>query len=139
MESICLRMMKNQIQTKVNIAIVGSRTFTDFVQCEFEIENALAEWGLTTKNINRIVSGGAQGADTLADMYARKNNIAITVYSPDWKAFGKAAGIMRNTDIVNDCEYVIAFPSRKGKGTQDTIRKAQKSTNPKKTKVIYID
>lgn len=124
---------------KINLAIVGSRNFTDFNKFEITVDDALKEWGLTTNHINRIVSGGAKGADTLADWYAKHNGIALTVYVPDWKAFGKAAGIMRNTDIVNDCEYLIAFPSRSGKGTQDSIKKACNSTPPKKLKVVYID
>ena len=124
---------------KANIAIIGSRNFTDFAKLETEMENALKEWNLTTSNINRIVSGGARGADTLADMYAKKHNLVMTTYIPDWKAFGKAAGVMRNTDIINDSDYVVAFPSRQGRGTQDSIRKAQKKLLTEKVKVVYID
>lgn len=125
--------------TKVNIAIVGSRTFTDSATFDREMNIALTEWGLSTKNINRIVSGGsARGTDTLADAFAKNHGVALTVYIPDWKAFGKDAGIMRNTEIINDCDYIIAFPSQHGRGNQDIIRKAQCSNPPKKMKVVYI-
>jgi hypothetical protein len=48
----------------------------------------------------------------------------------------KKAGLLRNTDIINESTHVIAFPNDKGSGTQDSIRKAQKLG--KIVKVIYI-
>lgn len=89
------------------------------------------------KAIMKIITGDARGADRFAYKWATEKKIPITVYKANWKAFGRAAGVMRNTDIVNECEYLIAFPSRKGKGTQDSIKKARDSG--KKVKVIYID
>jgi hypothetical protein len=124
---------------KVNIAMIGSREFTNYDLFEKKVQQALQEWGLSNHNINRIVSGGARGADTLADQYARKYKIPLTTHIPDWKAFGKAAGVMRNTDIINDSDYIVAFPSRQGRGTQDSIRKARNSTPPKKLFVFYVD
>ena len=67
--------------------------------------------------------------------WARDNNIPLEEFIPDWKNKGKAAGVMRNTDIVNACDRVLAFPSRNGKGTQDTIKKASK----KQVITIFID
>ena len=42
---------------------------------------------------------------------------------------------MRNTQIIEYCTHVLAFPSRKGRGTQDALRKA--GTKP--VQVVYID
>ncbi len=118
------------------IGIVGSRQFNDYVSFEKCVFKILSNWNINFKNIT-IISGGAQGADTLAEIFAKKYNISMTIYKPDWKKYGKGAGIMRNTDIINECTHVIAFPSRTGKGTQDSIRKAQTKNIP--VKIIYID
>jgi hypothetical protein len=50
---------------------------------------------------------------------------------------GKYKFLERNTKIVENSTHYIAFPSRSGSGTQDTIRKAQKKGL--KGFVIYID
>jgi len=127
----------SQSNPQCRLAIVGSRDFKDYTTFEKYVNDTLIEWNLQRDEITYIVSGGAKGTDTLAEKYASNNNIHMTIYKPDWKQYGKAAGIMRNTDIIQDSDYVIAFPSKSGKGTQDSIRKATASF--KKLKVIWID
>jgi YspA, cpYpsA-related SLOG family len=122
--------------TPFKLAIIGSRTFSDYTKLTNDLNNALFEWGLSISDISRVISGGAKGADSLAERFALDNNIEITIYRPDWKKHGKIAGLMRNTDIINDSDYVIAFPSKNGRGTQDSIRKCK---SPNKLKVIWID
>lgn len=73
----------------------------------------------------------------MAELYASENKIPIKIYNPDWKKYGKKAGILRNTDIVNAATHILAFPSKKSIGTFDTIKKAEKQK--KLCKIIYID
>ena len=76
-----------------------------------------------------VVSGGATGADTMGEKWATARGIPTQIFKPKWRNAGvydAGAGIKRNTDIVNACTHMIAFPSDKGKGTQDSIRKAKK-------------
>ena len=122
---------------KMHLAIVGSRNYKDYSDCVDKINKTLLEWNIDIKNIDSCVSGGAQGADTLAERWAKENNIRPDIKRPDWNAHGKAAGIIRNTDIVNACTHIIAFPSKSGRGTQDSIRKALKLK--KVVKEFYID
>jgi len=44
---------------------------------------------------------------------------------------------VRNADIVKNCDKVLAFPSRKGKGTQNTIARAEKAG--KEVIVVWMD
>lgn len=39
------------------------------------------------------------------------------------KTEGKVLVYHENTDIANESQYLIAFPSRTSNGTQDTVRK----------------
>ncbi len=104
------------------LAIVGSRTFDD----KKLFEETMTEWIVTHGQIpDEVVSGGAAGADTVAERWARTHNIVVNIMKPDWRRHGKAAGILRNTDIVNACTHMVAFPSEAGRGTQDSIRKAR--------------
>lgn len=123
------------MSNKIKLAIVGSRNFTDETLFETVLLRYLDELG--NPDIECIISGGAQGADTLADRWATDNYVPIKVYPADWNAHGKAAGPIRNELIINAATHVLAFPSKNGKGTQDTISRAQKKSLP--LKVYYVD
>ncbi len=84
-----------------------------------------------------IISCLYRGTDTLAEHYAKEHEVQCVVFIPDWEKHGKKAGIMRNADIVEQSQYCIAFPSRYGKGTQDSIKRATDKKIP--TKVFWID
>ena len=105
----------------VALAIVGSQSFKD----EKKFMNHLNSWIDTHCLPSLIVSGGAKGADTLAEKYCEKSHVPIEVIKPDYKSYGRKAPLLRNTQIVQLCTHVLAFPSKTGSGTQDTIRKAK--------------
>jgi len=46
------------------------------------------------------------------------------VFPAEWNKYGNRAGPMRNTLIVAEADYIIGFPSKTGRGTQDTLKKA---------------
>ena len=121
----------------MNLGIVGSRNFTDYVSFKKAIFKVLTEWNIELKDLESIVSGGCKGADTLAENFSKEYNINMIVYKPNWNLYGKKAGIIRNTDIVEISTHMIAFPSRYGKGTQDSIRKSE--IKKISIKVLYID
>lgn len=103
----------------MKIAIVGGRDFNNY--------DFLKEKVLSLKlEIDKIISGGADGADTLAERFADEFSIEKEIYYADWKLFGKAAGMIRNDRIVKESDIIIAFPTERSKGTWDTIRKARK-------------
>lgn len=115
------------------LAIVGSRNMADE-----EMFTAIVDaWIVKHGRPDAIVSGGATGADTLARLYAQKHHIQLIEYLPDWKKYKRAAGIIRNTKIIEDANYVLAFPSQSGKGTQDSIKKAELRNIP--VEIYYID
>jgi len=79
-----------------------------------------------------IVSGGAKGADTYAKEYAVKNNITIVEYLPDYEQYGRKAPLMRNIQIVENCDFLIAFWNGVSRGTKFTIDYAIKREVPYK-------
>jgi hypothetical protein len=118
----------------VVVAIVGSRTCTKTTWFTEQVDATLLQWGCTRI---AVVSGDAAGVDTLARQYAAARALPFTQYRAEWGKHGKAAGIRRNSDIVAACDRLIAFPSRTGRGTQDSMRKAQRAGKP--CKVIFVD
>jgi len=71
-----------------------------------------------------ICSGGCpKGGDRFAEIIAKKYGIPILIFYPDWKK-GKAAGLIRNTDIAINSDILIAcVASDRTGGSEDTITK----------------
>lgn len=71
-----------------------------------------------------IIHGAARGADRLADYWAVNSWVPVEEYKPDWDTYGKAAGILRNIDMLDSgVDVVIAFPG--GRGTAHMIKIAK--------------
>jgi hypothetical protein len=101
----------------MKIAVIGSRNFNDYKKlCET----------LSQYEISEIVSGGAKGADSLAERYSKEYDIKITIFYPDWKKFGKSAGPIRNKEIIDYCDRVVAFWDGTSKGTKSSINIANR-------------
>jgi hypothetical protein len=100
----------------MKVAVIGSRGFNDYDK---------VKQTLSTLKISLLISGGAKGADTLGERYAKENNIPTQIFLPDWNKHGKAAGFIRNTDIVENAEMIVAFWDMESRGTLDSINKGQ--------------
>jgi GH18 family chitinase len=100
----------------MKIAIVGSRSFTDYEKLrKFILDH------INIEDISLVVSGGAIGADTLAEKFAKEYSIEKKIFIPQWDTYGKKAGFMRNIDIVKSSDIVFAFWDGQSKGTKSTI------------------
>ena len=110
------------------LAIVGSRDFTNWRQLSSCLDE-VCERGDT------LVSGGAVGADSLAQRYAKERGLSILIVYPDYAHEGRGATFARNRRIVEASDWVYAFYA-KGRfqqgGTRNTIEWAQKLGIPYK-------
>lgn len=113
----------------MKLAIVGSRTFNDFVLLEQKIIQLYH-----VQDISCIVSGGANGADKLGEQFAKKYKISLSVHKPQWDIYGKRAGFVRNKEIVDQSDEIIAFWDGSSPGTKNTINLAYQSN--KKIEII---
>lgn len=106
----------------MRVAIVGSRTYTKLTEVYSYIKC------LPPDTI--IVSGGARGVDTAAEHAARQFRLAVQVFLPDWTTHGKKAGFIRNAQIVNNSDKLVAFWDGESKGTLHSILLAQQKGIP---------
>lgn len=104
----------------MRIAVIGSRGFNNYDLVCDELNPLL-------NDIELIVSGGAKGADTLGERWANENNIRTLIFKPDWNKWGKRAGFIRNTDIIANSDYVIAFWDGVSPGTLSSIKLSERS------------
>lgn len=98
--------------------IAGSRSITDLAY----VINAVATCPWT---ISEVVSGGANGVDSLGEQYANLHGIPIAVFPADWIRFRRAAGSIRNQQMAEHAEALLAVWDGKSRGTADMIRRAK--------------
>lgn len=111
----------------MKVIIAGSRSITDYETVDNAINHALMNWRIkTVRAINEVISGGANGVDRLGERWARLNNIPIVILYASWAIQGRAAGPIRNQEMVNRADALIAVWDGKSKGTQDIIDRANK-------------
>lgn len=108
------------------VAIVGTHQIESSEENYLKVERIMHYWFPDFDKITGIVSGGAPGIDTMAEMFAERNGIEMKVFPAEWNLYGRAAGPMRNTSIVDYCDMLVAFPDEASVGTRDSIKKAIK-------------
>jgi len=99
------------------IAVIGSRGFDDYFQLVAVLEPHLPAV---------LISGGAPGADGLAERFAQERGLEINVIPADWQRYGRGAGPIRNKQIVESADLVIAFWDGKSRGTRSALAHAEK-------------
>lgn len=123
--------------------VAGSRGITNYEYVKAAIE--YCGW-----EVSEIVSGGAYGVDKLGERWARENNIPIKQFIPEWKnitgkpaneigenkygQYWKRAGIVRNIQMADYADALVAIWDGKSTGTQHMIRNAEE----KKLKVYVL-
>ena len=100
------------------VAVVGSRNYPN-------LDKVRAFVALTLTPDTIVISGGARGVDSVAAEAARARGLVVEEYLAEWRKYGKSAGFLRNTTIVDKADRVVAFWDAKSRGTLDTINKAK--------------
>jgi hypothetical protein len=98
------------------VIIAGSRDFSDF-----QLLYAKCEEILESQTDIEIVSGTARGADKLGEHYASLKGHSIAKFPADWDKHGKAAGYLRNKDMADYADCLIAFWDGSSRGTKHMI------------------
>jgi hypothetical protein len=115
----------------MTVAIVGSRSFSDYSVLHSNVKKIIPP-----SKITKIVSGGAHGANFLAERFADQYGIPLRIIYPNWSLYGKRAGAIRNELIVKEADLVIAFWDGISPGTKISIDLCDKLK--KDCKVIQI-
>ena len=110
----------------ITVLVCGSRGFTDR-----ELFNKTLDELNAKTPIKTIIHGNARGADVMSWSWILKNNhgrcdeeaLRCFAYNPDWDKHGKAAGIIRNKQMLVEGkpDIVVAFWDGQSTGTKNMI------------------
>ena len=107
------------------VIVAGSRTFLDYDLMCRELDNLF--W-ISPEFENRdikIVSGMADGADTLAIRYADEHQLTKILFPANWKSYKRIAGFLRNEDMLSVATHLVVFWDGKSSGTRHMIEIAK--------------
>lgn len=113
----------------MRVLVCGGRDYNDYNRLDSLLTDMYDSGQITV-----IINGGARGADSMSSKWALKNNVPLEIYEANWDEHGRAAGPIRNQEMLDEGEpdLVIAFPG--GNGTRDMVSRA----NKKGVKVLEV-
>ncbi len=86
------------------VIVAGCREFSDYeLLCE-KLDFLLAQLSDPV-----IVSGTCRGADQLGERYAAERGYPCNRFPADWNRYGRRAGYLRNRQMAENAEYLVAF------------------------------
>lgn len=106
----------------LRLVVVGSREYPNLD----EVRQFVFELDRDTI----VISGGAVGVDSMAVATARYYRMPYEVYPARWNRDGRSAGIIRNREMVDGADEVVAFWDGKSRGTAFTIDYAKQKGKP---------
>lgn len=113
----------------MKVLVCGSRDYHDRETLYFHMDG----FAFMKDGIELIIEGEAKGADTLAREWAEAVGIPVMKFPADWKKYGRAAGPIRNKQMLEKGkpDLVIAFPlgefddPKHNRGTRDMVKQAR--------------
>ena len=110
--------------------VAGSRKFNNYEMLKKELD-----YLLQNQIDVEIISGGAKGADSLAEKYADEKGYKKHIMPAEWGLYGKRAGYIRNEQMhIYASEYenrgCVCFWDGKSKGTAHNFELAERFNTP---------
>lgn len=108
-------------QNAFKVIVAGSRSITDHEKVVEAIQEAPFQ-------IEVLVSGGADGVDTIAENWAHENGVPLRpfdVKQEHYDNYGSYAPIRRNENMAEHADALIAVWNGTSSGTKNMIKEAE--------------
>jgi hypothetical protein len=99
------------------LIVAGGRDFEDY-----ELLKEKLDFFTKDKDKVVVVSGAAKGADTLGEQWAKERGYEVHPFPALWNKYGKRAGFIRNAEMLNYADALVAFWDGKSRGTAHMIK-----------------
>lgn len=106
----------------LRIIVAGGRDFNNYELLKQTVNQFISD---NSEANPYIVCGRARGADTLGEKFAREYSYKIRYYLADWSTYGKSAGFVRNVEMAENADALVAFWDGNSPGTKHMIKVAK--------------
>lgn len=112
------------------VIIAGGRDFNNYTLLERTMDRLL----VNIQDDITVVCGMARGADSLGEQYAKARGFQVCYFPAEWDKYGRSAGYIRNEQMAQNAEALVAFWDGQSRGTKHMINIANR--NNLKVRVI---
>ena len=82
------------------------------------------------RNATELVSGGAAGVDRAAEELAALLSLPMRRFFPDYERHGRQAPLMRNLQIIDYADEILAFWDGQSRGTMHSVAECIRRGKP---------
>jgi hypothetical protein len=102
------------------VLVTGSLSFDDYALLCATLDRLL----VGKENVV-VATGGATGAEALAERYAQEHGLGAKQLLADWARYGRGAKVIRANQLVETADRAVIFWDGKNKGIGELIEKAE--------------
>ena len=117
----------------MKLIVAGGRNYNNYAHLKKTLDAFRLKY-----HVEEIVSGADHGVDTLGEQYAKEHDIWLTQFPADWNKHRKAAGPIRNAQMAEYADCLLAFWDGSSKGTKNMIENMHKQKKPVYISMINI-
>ena len=110
----------------MKVIIAGGRDFTNVAVMATTLNNLQDVDHVIEIEKLTLICGMARGADLTAYKLFSEAGLPIEMYPADWDQYGKQAGFIRNIQMADVADMLIAFWDGESRGTAHMIDTARK-------------
>lgn len=111
----------------IRVIIAGGRDYADRKKLFAKCRRILSTYRDNNLPIEIVNGKCPTGADFHAVAFAKKEGYSIVYFEANWDLFGLAAGGIRNGEMADYANVLIAFWDGKSRGTADMIAQARRN------------
>ena len=105
--------IKHTIKTKYlnsyKVIVAGGRDFDNYEFLKEKLDETSESLGDLDAHPIEIISGMADGADTLGIKYVKEHKLTMVLYPANWDKYPRMAGILRNMNMLVTATHLVAF------------------------------
>jgi len=100
----------------MKLIVAGGRDFVPNAIDREILKDVVKQYGIT-----EIVSGGAKGADSFGEDFAKENKLKVTKFPANWNKYGRGAGPIRNKAMADYADAVLLYPGGRGTASMKVL------------------
>lgn len=122
--------IKTRYLNSYKVIVAGGRDFDNYEFLKEKLDETFESLGDLDAHPIEIISGMADGADTIGIKYAKEHKLTMVLYPANWKKYPRMGGILRNMNMLVTATHLVAFWDGKSHGTKHIIEIAKEKGIP---------